>query len=128
MQRAILSTLSVSAFAGVAAAQTPPVPTFVPVPDNAVLSYNLDGLAVYNGGNEKVGIIKDEVITSGRLSGYIISVGGFLGIGDRYVVVAPTGLIVSYDAEARSWHAKIDASKAQLNAAPEFKYEGRWGK
>ena len=127
MQRLILSTFIASAFAGAAAAQTPPAPTFVPVPDNAILSYNLDGLAVYNGGNEKVGTIKDEVITSGRLSGYIISVGGFLGLGDRYVVVAPTGLVVSYDAAGKSWHAKIDASKAQLNAAPEFKYEGRWG-
>lgn len=127
MQRTILSTLALAALGCAAAAQTPPAPSFVPVPDNALLSYNLNGLAVYNGGNEKVGTIRDEVITSGRLAGYILSVGGFLGIGDRFVVVAPAGLAVSYDAQAKAWHATIDATKDQLKMAPEFKYEGRWG-
>lgn len=114
--------------APLAHAQTPPAPSFVPVPDNAILSSNVSGLAVTNGKNEKVGSISDVVIESGRLSGYVLSVGGFLGIGTHHVVVAPSGLIISYDGQAKKWHARIDASKDQLKAAPTFVYEGRWGK
>ena len=115
--------------ASAAHAQTPPAPpSFVPVPDNAILSSNVHNLAVTNGKNEKVGVISDVVIESGRLSGYVLSVGGFLGIGTHHVVVAPSGLIISYDAQGKAWHAKIDATKDQLKAAPAFIYEGRWGK
>ena len=127
MRRLVLVAALV-AFVPVAKAQTPPPPSFVPVPDNAILSSNVTGLAVTNGKNEKVGSISDVVIESGRLSGYVLSVGGFLGIGTHHVVVAPAGLIISYDAPAKAWHAKIDASKEQLKAAPTFVYEGRWKK
>lgn len=129
MRRLALITLAwLSVFGAAVMAQTPATPSFVPVPDNALLSYNLNGLDVYNGGNEKVGVIQDEVIASGRLSGYILSVGGFLGLGERYIVIAPAGLIISFSAGDEKWHAKIDATKEQLKAAPEFKYEGRWRK
>lgn len=127
MQRLLLAA-ALSAASCAAFAQTPPAPRFVPVPDNALLSSNVKGLAVYDGANAKVGTIEDEVVASGRLTGYILSIGGFLGLGDRYVVVDPAGLIVSYDGTNKTWHARIDATKAQLKAAPEFKYEGRWGK
>jgi hypothetical protein len=68
------------------------------------------------------------VIESGRLAGYVLSVGGFLGIGTHHVVISPGGLVISYDAQGKAWHARIDATKAQLKAAPQFIYEGRWGK
>lgn len=128
MHRVILPALALSLAGSAASAQTPPAPRFVPVPDNAILSTNLNGLAVYNGGNEKVGTIADEVIESGRLGGYVLSIGGFLGMGERYIVVAPAGLAVSYDSAKKAWRAKIDATKDQLKAAPAFQYEGRWGK
>ncbi|MCW6508089.1 PRC-barrel domain-containing protein [Lichenifustis flavocetrariae] len=109
-------------------AQTPAAPSFVPVPDNAILSSNVTGLGIYNSANQKVGEIKDVVIESGRLAGYVLSVGGFLGIGTRHVVVAPAGLIISYDPKAKGWRAKIDATKEQLKAAPAFLYEDRWAR
>ncbi|MDX7953041.1 PRC-barrel domain-containing protein [Lichenihabitans sp. Uapishka_5] len=127
MRRLVLAA-AFAVLAPLAQAQTPPAPSFVPVPDNAILSTNVTGLAVTNGKNEKVGSISDVVIESGRLSGYVLSVGGFLGIGTHHVVVAPAGIILSYDAPARKWHARIDATKDQLKAAPAFLYEGRWGK
>lgn len=127
MRRLVLAAAAI-ALTSVAYGQTPPAPSFVPVPDNAILSSNVHNLAVTNGKNEKVGVISDVVIESGRLSGYVLSVGGFLGIGTHHVVVAPSGLIISYDAAAKAWHAKIDATKDQLKAAPAFIYEGRWGK
>ncbi len=48
----------------------------------------LDGLDVYNDSNEKVGDINELLLdASGRVSGIIIGVGGFLGMGERYVAV-----------------------------------------
>ena len=53
---------------------------FATVPSDAALSYNLVGLNVYNSAEENVGEIKDIVIASNKLDGYILSVGGFLGL------------------------------------------------
>ena len=75
-----------------------------------------------------MGTISDLVVESGRLAGYVLSVGGFLGIGTHHVVVHPDGLVISYDAKGKAWHARIDASKDQLKAAPAFMYEDRWAK
>ena len=48
----------------------------------------LDGLDVYNDSNEKVGDINELLLdSSGKVSGIIIGVGGFLGMGERYVAV-----------------------------------------
>jgi PRC-barrel domain len=99
---------------------------FTSVPTDSMLSYNLIGLNVYNEANQNVGEIRDLVITRDKLDGYILSVGGFLGIGQHYVVVQPDSIAVSYDTSKGKWAASINATKEQLKAAPEFKYEGRW--
>ena len=52
--------------------------------------------------------------------------GGFLGIGERYVVVAPSAVKVVYSENDKKWSATMDTTKDALKAAPEFKYEGRW--
>lgn len=98
----------------------------VTIPPDAVLSYNLIGLNVYNKANEDVGEIKDLVLQSGKLIGYVVSVGGFLGIGDHYVVVDPNAVSTAYDQTNGKWTALMDVGKDQLKNAPEFKYEGRF--
>ena len=52
-------------------------------------AYKLVGLNVYNPGNEKIGEIKDVLLAakSGKADKVILSVGGFLGLGERYVAV-----------------------------------------
>lgn len=100
--------------------------TFVKANQTDVLSYNLIGLNVVNGQNETVGEIKDLILSQGQLSGYILSVGGFLGLGERYVIVRPSAVKVAYNETDKRWTAMMDATKDQLKAAPEFKYEGRW--
>jgi ribosomal 30S subunit maturation factor RimM len=51
-------------------------------------AYKLVGLNVYNQGNEKIGEIKDILLAkSGKADQVILSVGGFLGLGERYVAV-----------------------------------------
>jgi len=49
----------------------------------------LVGVNVYNDGNESLGKINDLVIDhSGNIKNVIIGVGGFLGVGERYIAVS----------------------------------------
>lgn len=132
MRRLVLASLAAAMLAGPALAaenkSAPPTtaPKFVNVPQDAVLSYNLIGLNVTDAQNNTVGEIKDLVIEQQKLTGYILSVGGFLGMGEHYVVVSPDSVSLGYDADAKKWKAIIGASKDQLKSAPEFKYEGKF--
>ena len=47
-------------------------------------------------------------------------------MGERYVIVRPSAVKVTYDDNDKKWHAVMNATKDQLKTAPEFKYEGRW--
>lgn len=134
MRRLALALTAVIALSGSALAvdsdqKTPTrAPEFTSVPQDAVLSYNLIGLNVVDGQQNSVGEIKDIVIANGQLAGYILSVGGFLGMGERYVAVKPDSVALGYDADGKKWKAIIGASKDQLKAAPEFKYEGKFNR
>src|SRR3984893_6490907 len=100
---------------------------YVSVPNNDALSSNLVGLDVYNNSNQNVGQIKDIALNpQGRTDAFILSVGGFLGLGSHYVAVNPADVKVSYNDSDRKWHATKNATADQLKAAPEFKYNGRW--
>jgi hypothetical protein len=102
--------------------------TFVTAQPTDMLSSNLIGLDITHGQKEDVGEIKDLVVSDGKLAGYVVSVGGFLGVGERYVVVAPSAIQINYSENDKEWTATMDATKDQLKSAPEFKYEGRWAK
>ena len=132
MRRLVLATLAAAALAGpaLAANTTPPTvaPKFESVPQDAVLSYNLIGLNITDAENNTVGEIKDLVIEKGALAGYILSVGGFLGMGEHYVAVSPSSVHVAWDNTANKWKATVNASKDQLKSAPEFKYDGKFKK
>jgi hypothetical protein len=105
----------------------PTTSEFVSVGQNDDLSSNLVGLDVYNGSNQDVGQIKDIAMgQQGRAQAYILSVGGFLGLGEHYVAVNPANIKVSYNTSDQKWHATTSATKAELKSATEFKYNGRW--
>src|SRR5687768_3011907 len=90
MRQILIAVSTVSAFTGAAYAQTPaptaaparPAPAAVAVqlPQDAVMAEQLDDLEIRNAANENVGGIEDIVLSQGRVVGYIISVGGFLGV------------------------------------------------
>ena len=131
MRSLVLAFVAAAALAGpaLAANDAPPPPAevkFAPVPATAVLGYNLLGLNVVDGSNSTVGEIKDLSIENGKLATYILSVGGFLGLGERYVSVEPSSVALVYDEGAKKWKASINATKDQLQAAPQFKYEGKF--
>ena len=129
MRRILITVAATTLLAGAAIAQTAvrtTTETFVKAKPTDVLSNNLIGLNVTNQANETIGEIKDLILSQGDLSGYIVSVGGFLGLGERYVIVRPSAVKVSYTENDNKWHAVMNATKDQLKTAPEFKYEGRW--
>ena len=100
---------------------------FVSISGNDELSSKLVGLDVYNDKNQDIGQIKDVALNqSGQTEAYVISVGGFLGIGDHYVAVNPSQVKVSYNDSEKKWHASMNATTDELKAAPEFKYSSRW--
>ena len=100
---------------------------FVSIPSADELSSNVVGLDVYNNDNKNIGQIKDIALNQhGRAQAYILSVGGFLGLGDHYVAVNPSEVKVSYNNSDKKWHATMNATADQLKAAPEFKYTGHW--
>jgi len=129
MRKSILAAAVILAFPAAALAQaTAPNPKVQPttVPNDAILSYDVIGLKLTNSNNENVGEIKDLVMENGKLDGYIVSVGGFLGMGDRYVDVTPSSFAISYDSSNKEWKGVINATKDELKSAPEFKYEGKF--
>jgi sporulation protein YlmC with PRC-barrel domain len=100
---------------------------FVAIPHNDELSSNVIGLDVYNNDNKTIGQIKDVAWNQhGHAQAFIVSVGGFLGVGTRYVAVNPQDVKISYNDSDKKWHAAMNATADQLKAAPEFKYDGRW--
>lgn len=79
---------------------------------------NVIGMRVQGGQNEKIGKINDLVINeSGQISAAVISIGGFLGIGDK--VVAVPWPKVRFDGAEKS--ALLEVTREELANAPEFR-------
>ncbi len=79
------------------------------------------------GGGQTIGAIKDIVLAADKsIEGVVVSVGGFLGMGEHYVVVDPGAIAVSYGASDKKWLAKMNATADQLKGAQAFTYEGKW--
>jgi sporulation protein YlmC with PRC-barrel domain len=102
-------------------------PNFIHVANNDMLTSNVVGLDIYNSQNNDIGKIQDVVFDkSDKVTGYILSVGGFLGMGSHYVAVDPGAVAISYDGANKTWRASMNATKDQLKSAPEFKFGGQW--
>jgi sporulation protein YlmC with PRC-barrel domain len=84
----------------------------------------LIGSAVYNDQNEKVGTLDDLITKDGHnIVMAIVSVGGFLGIGNKLVAVPYDQLHLQMDKDGTKV-ALPGASKDALNAMPTFTYSG----
>ncbi len=94
---------------------------FVTVQPAGIMSSNLIGVDVYNNQQESLGEVTDLVIDDGKtVTGVIVSVGGFLGLGESYVVVDPSTIVLNKkDGEMRAY---VDTSKESLQSAPKFEY------
>lgn len=98
---------------------------FATIPQGERMSSTIVGTDVYNKANQDIGTIKDLALDGGTLKAYIIGVGGFLGVGDRYVAVSPSAVNLTWNANDKKWKAMMDTTADQLKSAPEFKYPAK---
>ncbi len=93
----------------------------VEIRDTDIVASQLVGVDIYNKQNEDVGEISDVVIGDGKsVIGIIASVGGFLGVGESYVVIDPASFALAND--EGTWKAYVDTNKDDLSKAPKFDY------
>jgi sporulation protein YlmC with PRC-barrel domain len=77
---------------------------------------------VYDGAGAKVGTIKDALVQNGnKLDAFVISVGGFLGMGEKDVLVPFHAVTVSMK-NNKPW-LTIAATKDELKSAPGVKLD-----
>jgi sporulation protein YlmC with PRC-barrel domain len=85
------------------------------------MATRLLGMDVYNNQDETLGEIQDIVFADGKsITGVVVSVGGFLGLGESYVVLDPATIVLSQKDGA--WRAHVDTTKDKLQNAPKFTY------
>jgi ribosomal 30S subunit maturation factor RimM len=95
---------------------------FSTVSKDEMFSSKLKGLNITNQKDETIGEITDLAIKNHQVDALILSVGGFLGMGEHYVAVPPSAVNVRYDAKNNKWLASMNTTKEALKDAPEFKY------
>jgi sporulation protein YlmC with PRC-barrel domain len=77
---------------------------------------------VYDRADSKIGEISDVLVNSeGKIDGFIVSVGGFVGIGEKNVAVPFNA--VKATQRNNSWWLTMDSTKDQLEKAPGYKYD-----
>jgi len=128
MKKIALITASLALLASPAFAESktvgaaPAEAKFSTVSKDEMFSSKLKGLNVYNQKDESVGEITDIAIKGSQVDALILSVGGFLGMGEHYVAVSPSSVKVTRDVKNDKWLASMNTTKEALKAAPEFKY------
>lgn len=86
-----------------------------------IMPSKLVGQDVYHNQGDKIGNVADLVIDNGKtITGVVISVGGFLGMGDHYVLIDPSSMVLS---DKNGLHGVVDTNKDNLKNAPAFTYK-----
>lgn len=81
----------------------------------------LVGADVYNDANENIGSVEDIVLKAdGSMDEVVLSVGGFIGIGEKYVAVPYSDLKISRDGNSLKITTK--ATKDSLKALPDYQF------
>jgi opacity protein-like surface antigen len=129
MKKIVMIAVSLAALASPAFAEdaktvgnAPAEAKYSSVAKDEMFSSKLKGLNVYNQKDESIGEITDLAIKNHQIDALILSVGGFLGMGEHYVAVSPSSVNVRYDQKNDKWLASMNTTKDALKAAPEFKY------
>ncbi|RYC29473.1 PRC-barrel domain containing protein [Lichenibacterium minor] len=94
---------------------------YVTVAPADIMSSKLVGQDVYNNQGDKIGNVADLVIDNGKtVTGVVLSVGGFLGMGEHYVLIDPASMVLS---DKNGLHGVVDTNKDTLKNAPAFNYK-----
>jgi sporulation protein YlmC with PRC-barrel domain len=82
----------------------------------------LIGEEVYNLNNENIGEVSDLIIDNGKtIKAIVVSVGGFLGVGERNVAIEPGSVVLS-ETQDGSARLVVNTTKEQLKNAPAFNF------
>lgn len=94
---------------------------YVNIQDTDLMTSKLMGIDIYNKQNEAIGEISDVVIGDGKsVIGIVASVGGFLSLGESYVVLDPASVALA-EVDG-TWKAFVDTTKDDLSNAPKLDY------
>jgi sporulation protein YlmC with PRC-barrel domain len=78
--------------------------------------------SVYDPKESKIGDVDDVLVDkSGKITGLVVGVGGFLGAGEKDVIVPFTA--VKSEKKNNKWYLTLDESKDNLTKAAGFKYD-----
>ena len=120
--RALTASLLLSATLGIAFAAPVNAQAISSVPAGAVTVTDWYKQNVYTPQNDKIGDIKDVLVDkSGKIDGLVIAVGGFLGVGEKDVIVPFSDVKATMKND--KWYLTMNASKDALKKAKGFKYD-----
>jgi len=92
------------------------------LPDTSVTVTNYYKQNVYDEGQNKIGEIKDVLVNNeGRITAFIVSVGGFLGVNEKDVAV-PFSSVKAIKKDGK-WYLTMSTSKDELRNAKGFRYD-----
>jgi len=87
-----------------------------------LLASQLKGTEVIDSNNQKVGSVSDILFDrNGNIVAYLVSEGGFLGLGAKDIAINPSAFHMQPAADEGSRKLKLTMSKDDLKAMPEFK-------
>jgi len=116
-----------------AEAPTPDAPATGPVmtdgvmADGAMVDFaamtdaDLIGQRVYGPNEEDLGEVSAVALDAeGKITGAVVDVGGFLGMGEKPVALSADQLMIVADADGDGSHLRVNATQAQLEALPVY--------
>ena len=84
-----------------------------------LLASKVKGADVLGSDDKKIGDVSDILFSKdGKIEAFVLSVGGFLGVGAKEVALAPSSIQMTQDKE--NWKLKVSMTKDQLEKAPNF--------
>ena len=120
--RTFSSFLLVAATIGLTSASAVNAEPMSSVPAGAVTVTDWYKQNVYTRQNDKIGDIKDVLVDkSGKIGSLVIAVGGFLGAGEKDVIVPFSDVKAAKKDD--KWYLTMNASKDNLKKAKGFKYD-----
>ena len=119
MKKLVLGCLSAAALVSSAYAAST---TMSAAPSDSWTVTNYYKQSVYDPKETKIGDIDDVLVDKGgKVTGLVVGVGGFLGAGEKDVIVPFAD--VKTTKKNDKWWLTLDATKDGLKNAPGFKYD-----
>lgn len=85
-----------------------------------LLASKVKGTNVIGPDNAKIGDVSDILFSKdGKIDAYVVSVGGFLGMGAKEVALEPSAMQIAQD-ENNNLKISVSLTKDQLKQAPDF--------